>query len=100
MIIYVWLVILFILLYSKFAKLKEGMDKCDNKTLVYKNTGTLKNIQESIKEIKTRLGKINTKIEKDTKKTNENTRRMKKLSDEISAQMKKKQKELSNISAK
>lgn len=100
MIIWIWLIILLILLYFKLDNLKEGMDSCDSKTLVYKNTGTLKNIQESIKEIKNRLNTIDSKIEKDSKKTNENTSRMKKLSDEISTKMKKKQKELSKVSAK
>lgn len=100
MIIWIWLVILLILLYFKLDNLKEGMDSCDSKTLVYQNTGTLKNIQESIKEIKNRLNTIDSKIEKDSKKTNENTSRMKKLSDEISTKMKKKQKELSKVSAK
>lgn len=100
MIIWIWLVILLILLYFKLGNLKEGMDSCDSKTLVYQNTGTLKNIQESIKEIKNRLNTIDSKIEKDTKNTNENTSRMKELSDEISKQMKQRTKESSKVSIK
>lgn len=100
MIIWIWLAVLIILLYFKLDNLKEGMDSCDSKTLVYKNTGTLKNIQESIKEIKNRLNTIDSKIEKDTKKTNENTSRMKELSDEISKQMKQRTKESSKVSIK
>tara|TARA_Y100000780_G_C13694281_1_gene420780 strand:+ start:4623 stop:5015 length:393 start_codon:yes stop_codon:yes gene_type:complete len=61
--------IFFLFIYDILSKTTEGMENnCDDKgniqTLVYKNSGTIKNIEDSIKNI---MEKINTLTTNDSK---------------------------------
>lgn len=75
--------------------IREGMD-CDQKTLPFKNTGSIKNLQEQMEETQKKIDSIEKKLSKTADETKKNTTRMKRISEEISDKMKARQKKLDN----
>ena len=98
MIVYFWIITLFLLWFFSSSTIKEGMD-CDVKSETYKNSGTIQNLKESIQEIRNKIDKLTTNVDKNTKDTNKNTTALKKISSELSDQIKNKQNQLNKVSA-
>ena len=98
MIIYVWIIMLFLIWVFRSSTIREGMD-CDHKSETYKNSGSIQNLKESVEEIREKIDKLTNKVDKNTKDTNKNTTALKKISSEISDKIKKKQKQLNNVTA-
>lgn len=126
LIVFIWIFILASLLILQFrpTTLREGLENndCpnDEKARIYKNSGSIQNLQDAVNSVQKTVSTLQTTsdkhsasistlndtvssikdiLQKDTKLSDENKQKLKRLGNEINDKVKAKQKQLNKLSS-